>query len=80
MYSSLFNLRHCATSVAVITILVIFSTIPLLLSQDVEGLSPDDIISGDYIISSSTFKWPAPGCTRITSTYGPRIKPTARRF
>ena len=60
MYSSLFNLRHCATSVAVITVLVIFSAIPLLLSQDVEGLSPEDSLTGDYIISSSTFKWPAP--------------------
>lgn len=80
MYSSLFNLRHYATSAAIIMFLVIFSTIPILLSQDVEGLAPEDILSGDYLISSSTFQWPAPGCTRITSTFGPRIKPTARCF
>ena len=78
MYSSFFNFSTFFIIFFILLFMSISSIIPIL------ALDNDIIISSNNCIItspiSSNFSWPIPGFTKITSTFGPRNKPTNRCF
>jgi hypothetical protein len=83
MKSSFLNSTIILSVFFIFIIFFVSIFIPILTQTDIPIVLNDEVIEFDYTvfnISGSSFLWPVPGYTTITSKFGYRVAPTARCF
>lgn len=81
MKSSFLNSIFIFSVFSLFIIIYLSIFIPIFIQSDIPIILNDEIIEFDsslFNISNSSFVWPVPGHTTITSKFGYRIAPTAR--